>query len=151
MLTNTVKAEQKITNTNDKGSFVFHALQNATYSVYAKKNDYFSQTETITTQNFDRNKTLFIKLEVCMEKTDCGKAIILKNIYYDLDKYFIREDAKPELDKLAQFMKDNPGVKVELSSHTDSRASDTYNMTLSQKRADAAVDYLVMQGIKKKD
>lgn len=84
-----------------------------------------------------------------MEKTDCGKAIILKNIYYDLDKYFIREDAKPELNKLAQFMKDNPGVKIELSSHTDSRASDTYNMTLSQKRADAAVDYLVLQGIQK--
>ncbi|MCH5716027.1 OmpA family protein [Niabella hibiscisoli] len=84
-----------------------------------------------------------------MEKTDCGKAIVLKNIYYDLDKYFIREDAKPELNKLAQFMKDNPGVKVELSSHTDSRASDSYNMTLSQKRADAAVDYLVIQGIKK--
>ena len=149
VLTNTVKAEQKTTNTNDKGTFIFHALQNAAYSVYAKKNDYFSQTETITTQNFDRNKTLFIKLEVCMEKTDCGKAIVLKNIYYNLDKYFIREDAKPELNKLAQCMKDNPGVKVELSSHTDSRASDSYNMTLSQKRADAAVDYLVMQGIKK--
>ncbi|MGE9311357.1 OmpA family protein [Niabella sp. CJ426] len=149
VLTNTVKAEQKTTHTNDKGAFIFHALQNATYSVYAKKNDYFSQTETITTLSFDRNKTLFIKLEVCMEKTDCGKAIILKNIYYDLDKFFIREDAKPELNKLAQFMKDNPGVKVELSSHTDSRASDTYNMTLSQKRADAAVDYLVLQGIEK--
>jgi len=149
VLTNTVKAEQKTTHTNDKGAFIFHALQNATYSVYAKKNDYFSQTETITTQSFDRNKTLFIKLEVCMEKTDCGKAIILKNIYYDLDKFFIREDAKPELNKLAQFMKDNPGVKVELSSHTDSRASDTYNMTLSQKRADAAVDYLVLLGIEK--
>ncbi len=149
VLTNTAKAEQKTTHTNDKGAFIFHALQNARYSVYAKKNDYFSQTETITTQNFDRNKTLFIKLEVCMEKTDCGKAIILKNIYYDLDKYFIREDAKPELNKLAQFMKDNPGVKIELSSHTDSRASDTYNMTLSQKRADAAVDYLVLQGIQK--
>ena len=149
VLTNTAKAEQKTTHTNDKGTFVFHALQNAAYSVYAKKNDYFSQTETINTQNFDRNKTLFVKLEVCMEKTDCGKAIILKNIYYDLDKYFIRDDAKPELNKLAQFMKDNPGVKVELSSHTDSRASDAYNMTLSQKRADAAVDYLVLQGIQK--
>ncbi|WP_114790214.1 OmpA family protein [Niabella yanshanensis] len=149
VLTNTVKAEQKTTNTNDKGAFIFQALQNAAYSVYAKKNDYFSQTEMISTQNFDRNKTLFIKLEVCMEKTDCGKAIILKNIYYDLDKYFIREDAKPELRKLAQFMKDNPGVKVELSSHTDSRASDTYNMNLSQKRADAAVEYLVLQGIQK--
>lgn len=149
VLTHTVKAEQKTTHTNDKGTFIFHALQNASYSVYAKKNDYFSQTETVTTQNFDRNKTLFIKLEVCMEKTDCGKAIILKNIYYDLDKFFIREDAKPELNKLAQFMKDNPGVKVELSSHTDSRASDAYNMNLSQKRADAAVDYLVLQGIQK--
>lgn len=149
VLTHTVKAEQKTTQTNDKGAFIFHALQNAAYSVYAKKNDYFSQTETITTQNFDRNKTLFIKLEVCMEKTDCGKAIILKNIYYDLDKFFIREEAKPELNKLGQFMKDNPGVKVELSSHTDSRASDAYNMTLSQKRADAAVDYLVLQGIEK--
>lgn len=149
VLTNHLRAEQKTTNTDNKGAFIFHALQNAVYEVYAKKNNYFSQTETIATQNFDRNKTLFVKLEVCMEKTDCGKAITLKNIHYDLDKYFIRDDAKPELNKLAQFMKDNPGVKVELSSHTDSRASDAYNMTLSQNRANAAVNYLVSQGISK--
>lgn len=149
VLNNKTVAEQKTSQTDDKGFFVFHALQNSSYSIYAKKNNYFSRTETISTKEFDRNNTLFIKLEVCMEKTDCGKAIVLKNIYYDLDKYFIREDAKPELDKLVQFMKDNPGVKVELSSHTDSRASDSYNMTLSQNRANAAVDYLVSQGISK--
>lgn len=149
VLTNEAAAEQKHTNTDDKGEFVFHALQQATYAIYAKKNDYFSQTERIETKDFDRNKTLFIKLEVCMEKADCGKAIVLKNIYYDLDQYFIRASAQPELNKLAQFMKDNPGVKVELSSHTDSRASDRYNMTLSQNRANAAVDYLVSQGISK--
>lgn len=149
VLTNNTIAEQKTTSTDEKGTFIFHALQNASYSIYAKKNNYFSQTETVATKNFDRNKTLFIKLEVCMEKTDCGKGIVLKNIYYDLDKYFIREDARPELNKLVQFMKDNPGVKIELSSHTDSRASDSYNMTLSQNRANAAVDYLVTQGIAK--
>ena len=149
VLTNTVLAEQKNTTTNSEGYFVFHALQNATYSIYGKKNNYFSQTETISTKNFDRNKTLFIKLEVCMEKTDCGKGIVLKNIYYDLDKYFIREDAKPELNKVVQFMKDNPGVKIELSSHTDSRASDSYNLALSQNRANAVVEYLVQQGIEK--
>lgn len=44
-------------------------------------------------------------------------------------------------------MKDNPTVKVEVSSHTDSRASTEYNQTLSQKRADASVDYIVSQGI----
>ncbi len=149
VLTNKVMAEQKTTTTDNQGAFIFHALQNAEYDIYAKKNNYFSQTETIATKNFDRNKTLFIKLEVCMEKTDCGKGIVLKNIYYDLDKYFIREEAKPELNKLAQFMKDNPVVKIELSSHTDSRASDSYNMTLSQNRANAAVDYLVSQGIER--
>ncbi|MCH5600557.1 OmpA family protein [Niabella ginsengisoli] len=70
-----------------------------------------------------------------MEETDCGKAIRLQNIHYNLDIYFIRDDAKPELNRLVQFLKDNPGVSVELSSHTDSRASDSYNMTLSQNRA----------------
>ena len=149
VLLNNAMAEQKITTTNERGEFIFHVLQNASYNIYGKKNSYFSQTETVSTNNFDRNKTLFIKLEVCMEKVDCGNTIILKNILYDLDKYFIRTDAKPELNKLVQFMKDNPAVKVELSSHTDSRASDSYNMTLSQNRADAAVDYIVSQGIER--
>lgn len=147
VLINTQIAEQKTTVTDANGEFIFHAVQNVSYNIYGKKNNYFSQTETLTTKDFDRKKTLFIKLEVCMEKADCGSAIVLKNILYDLDKYFIREDAKPDLNKLVQFMKDNTGVKVELSSHTDSRASDSYNNTLSQNRANAAVDYIVSQGI----
>lgn len=142
-------SEQKSTNTDNAGAFIFHATQNTSYSIYGKKGNYFSQTETLETKDFNRNKTLFIKLEVCMEKADCGTAIRLKNIHYDLDKYFIREDAKPELNRLVQFMKDNPGVRVELSSHTDSRNTDAYNMTLSQNRAKAAVDYIVSQGIER--
>ncbi len=84
-----------------------------------------------------------------MVETTCGKPINLKNIHYDLDKFFIREDAKAELNKLVQFMKDNPNAKVELASHTDSRASDDYNKTLSQNRANAAVEYLTSKGIAK--
>ena len=82
-----------------------------------------------------------------MEKVNCNTAIALNNIHYDLDKYFIRASAKPELNRLVQFMMDNPSVHVEVSSHTDSRGSDTYNDTLSQNRANAAVDYVVSQGI----
>lgn len=140
---------QKSTNTNDKGEFIFHALQNANYSIYGKKENYMSQTEIVSTKDYDRNKTLFIKLEICLDPADCGKAITLKNIHYDLDKYFIREDAKPELNRLVQFLQDNPNVKVELSSHTDCRASNKYNQTLSQNRATAAVQYVVSQGISK--
>lgn len=147
VLKNTSKGIQKSTLTNDKGEFIFHMDQKEEYTIYGKKQNYFSQTETIKATDFNRNTTLFIKLEICMEEADCGKAIALKNIHYDLDKFFIRADAQPELNRLVQFMIDNPSIKVEVSSHTDSRASHTYNQTLSQNRANAAVDYLVSQGI----
>ena len=147
VLKNNQLATQKTTNTSEKGEFTFQAIENTNYSIYGKKENYMSQTMIISTKDYDRNKSLFIQLEICMDAADCGTAIALKNIHYDLGKYFIREDAKPELNRLVQFMNDNPGVKVELSSHTDSRASNTYNQTLSQNRANAAVDYITSQGI----
>ncbi|MDF3077563.1 MAG: hypothetical protein K0S09_1452 [Sphingobacteriaceae bacterium] len=76
-----------------------------------------------------------------------GKTYVLKNIYYDLDKAEIRPDAARELDRLFEILKQNPGIRIELSSHTDSRASDAYNLKLSQRRAEAAVKYLWDKGI----
>ena len=76
-----------------------------------------------------------------------GVDIEVKNVFYDLAKWDIRPDAALELDKLAQFLLDNPAVSIELSSHTDSRDNDENNMVLSQKRAQSAVDYLVTKGI----
>ena len=73
----------------------------------------------------------------------------MENIYYDYDKWNILPESAAELDKLVKIMKDNPGWKVELGSHTDSRGSDAYNMTLSQKRSDSAVAYIVDHGISK--
>jgi outer membrane protein OmpA-like peptidoglycan-associated protein len=67
-------------------------------------------------------------------------------IFYDLNKWDIREDAKPILDSLVRFMEINP-IQAELSSHTDSRATAEYNLNLSQKRAEAAVQYIVEKGI----
>lgn len=71
-------------------------------------------------------------------------------IYYDLDKSKIRKyDARPELDRVAAFMQRRQDVKVELSSHTDARASKYYNIALSQRRAEEAFAYLVSKGIEK--
>ena len=75
---------------------------------------------------------------------------ILKNaigpIYYDFDKYSLRDESKSELDKLHQFMEDNPLLIIQLAGHTDARSSDNYNLALSQKRAIAAYDYLIEKG-----
>ena len=87
------------------------------------------------------------QVTIKLDKLELNKTFVLDNIYYDLDKYNIRSDAAIELDKLVQILKDNPTMNIELSSHTDARATDAYNMTLSQNRAESAVTYLASKGI----
>ncbi len=82
-----------------------------------------------------------------LDRLELNKTFIVENIYYDLNKYNIRPDAAVELDKLAQQLNDNPTVTIELSSHTDTRASDSYNLTLSQRRAESVVNYLISKGV----
>jgi outer membrane protein OmpA-like peptidoglycan-associated protein len=83
-----------------------------------------------------------------LDSIEIGKRFQIKNIYYDFDRWAIRTEAAKTLDKLAVFLKDNAGIQVELGSHTDARGSDDYNLSLSDKRAKSAVDYLVQsQGI----
>lgn len=95
-----------------------------------------------------RNNTMGTLLaNVELDRVELDKSIEIENIYYDLAKWNIREDAAEELDKLLVTLKDNPGIIVELGSHTDSRGKDKYNLDLSQKRAEAAVEYLVENGI----
>ena len=76
-----------------------------------------------------------------------GDIIRIDNIYYDLDKSAIRPDAAAELDKTLDLFKKYPTLKIELRSHTDCRAPDDYNMKLSQRRAQAAVTYLISRGV----
>lgn len=98
-------------------------------------------TKAITDTTFYTNLNLD---EIALEKT-----FRVENIYYDLDKWDIRPDAAIELDKLVQVLVDNPTIKIELGSHTDSRATEVYNQRLSQRRAESAVNYIVSKGIDK--
>ena len=146
-LENNQRAYKQSSITDNTGTFTMKLPENAVYKLYGKKNNYFSQVEEVNANNYNREKNLFVNLEICAQEAKCGEAIALQNILYDLNKFFIREDAKPELDKLVTFLNDNPTVKVELMSHTDSRASDSYNLKLSQNRANAAVEYIISKGI----
>jgi len=76
-----------------------------------------------------------------------NEKIVLRNIYYDFDKWDILPESGTELDRLVALMKENPEMKVELGSHTDERGSVPYNLKLSQRRAQSAVDYIVSKGI----
>ena len=87
---------------------------------------------------------------ILMDKIELGKKFKVDNIYYDSNKATIPKKVLPNLRKLLYTLIDNPQIIVELGSHADSRGSDEYNLALSQRRADAAVDYVVKQGIDRK-
>lgn len=85
--------------------------------------------------------------DVDLDKIEIGKAIVLNNIFYDYDKATLRPESKAELERLHQFMSDNPSVKVEIGGHTDSDGSDSYNQDLSERRSQSVVKYLQDKGI----
>jgi len=90
---------------------------------------------------------------ITMDRPEIGKEISklyeINSIYYDLDKAEIRPDAAEELDKIVQFLSDNAQMNLELGAHTDARASTGYNLKLSQRRAESAVNYIIRRGITK--
>ena len=133
------------TLTNKDGSYLMKLKPNSDYKVYGSHENYFTQSVKLSTKGLKTSKDFTANFE--LEQIVIEKPIVLENIYYDLDKWNIRPDAAVELDKLVTLLNDNPNIVIEMGSHTDSRAGDRYNLVLSDKRAKAAVDYLVFKGI----
>ncbi len=133
-------------SSDGSGTFEFVLDRNQTYTVLGQKEGYHADSASVSTIGISKSDTL--EAALLLEPVfKVGDTFELENIYYDFDKHNIRPDAAAILDELVRTMRDNPTLKIELSSHTDSRGSDAYNMALSQRRAQAAVDYLVSRGI----
>lgn len=141
------------TSADTNRKYMFEIERGQTYTMKATARDYVpEENETFISNTSDTVLTYHKNIALSKSKSQINKIVdeinfILKNIYYDLDKYNIRPDAALELDKVAEILKQNPNITLELSSHTDCRASNAYNMRLSEKRAKSAVQYLISHGI----
>ncbi len=122
---------------------------NQIYKISLTKQGYLSAEATLNTYNakYKIGDTLTYTLKTTLSKIYKNVEIVLENIYYDYNKWDIRQDAMPTLDTLVDLLKQNPEIKIELASHTDSRGTVEYNQELSQKRAESAVQYLISSGI----
>ncbi|MGC1206188.1 MAG: OmpA family protein, partial [Flavobacteriaceae bacterium] len=80
---------------------------------------------------------------------DLAKLLQLSTIYFDFDKYNIRKDSEVEIEKVIAAMEKYPSLKLKVNSHTDSRGPAAYNLWLSQKRAEATINYMINNGISK--
>lgn len=153
-----VSADSLIGQGTTKGGGIFGTFpleEGKDYTLLIEKKGYITKRDAFTMagkaipqifrKKLTMDTTFYVSLK--LDRLALNKTFVLENIYYDLDKFNIRDDAAVELDKLVQILKDNPTVKIELSSHTDARATDSYNNKLSQNRAQSAVDYIVTKGI----
>ncbi len=141
--------------TGRDGKFLFRVYPEEDYLLMGEKPEYFTSRANFSTvgktipkeslNQLETNKVFETK--IVLDQIVVDKAIVLENIYYDLDEDYIRADAAVELDKLVTVLEDNPEIKIELSSHTDSRQTAAYNDDLSKRRAQSAVEYIVSKGI----
>ena len=141
--------------TGNDGKFLFRVYENEKYTLIGETDGFLVKRgpyQTIgksvpleTLKDLVTNITLDTLL--VLDRLEKNKVFKLKNIYFGLDSFNIRPASALELDKLVEVLNDNPEIKIEMSSHTDSIGSIEYNISLSQRRATATVNYLIKQGI----
>lgn len=137
--------------TRKDGRYIKAIAFDSSYLITVHKEGYLMKSIKVdalpTPQERDADEIQTSSVELILQKPYIDQEIVLSNIYYDLDKYYIREDAKPTLDQLISDLKNNPLYDVQIAAHTDCRADEAYNLQLSEKRAESVVEYLVSKGI----
>jgi len=137
----------KIKSNSATGKFLISLPSGKNYGINVKKEGYLFYSDNVSIPNTAAYKEIIKTIP--LEKLNVGSKIVLKNIFYDFDKATLRAESMSELERLVQLLNNNPAMKIELSSHTDSKGTDEYNMKLSQARAQSVVDYLISKNISK--
>ena len=138
--------------TDANGAFAMEGnCEDGNYKVVATKTDYDEGDKIFATVNAKDATGIEVVLAQTDKSapigTDLAKYLNIEPIYFDFDKHFIREDARISLNKVLAYLNEYPNVKIQVGSHTDSRANDNYNLRLSANRAKSTAAYLVEQGI----
>lgn len=148
------ETEQKNTVLADaSGNYIFPVECGKTYYVKAEKTDYTTKEVRITIEKTSGKTSLPIALDKSTCKVtigdDLGKCFGIKMIYFDLDKSNILFKAALDLEKILAVLKENPNMKLDIRSHTDSRATFKYNENLSDRRAKSTIEWLIGNGVAK--
>ncbi|WP_298370088.1 OmpA family protein [uncultured Lutibacter sp.] len=135
---------------SNNASFLIELDCKEAYSfIFSAPNYQNNLWEIPTTSGYNNsiNQTFYLSEEEVFETVQSKKSIKTKPIYFDLDKSSVSQNAIPELEKVVATLKKYPNLKIEVKSHTDSRASDNYNLELSENRAKSVANYIISKGI----
>jgi outer membrane protein OmpA-like peptidoglycan-associated protein/tetratricopeptide (TPR) repeat protein len=140
--------ESLVQSDSVNGEYLMVLTQGAEYALYVNKEAYLFKSYNFNYSEVTDFKPIVIDID--LEKATEGSKAILNNIFFDVDKYALKEKSTSELQKIVRFLNSNPTIRVEIGGHTDNSGSDVYNRQLSEKRAMSVYDYLTAAGIDKK-
>ncbi|WP_019990140.1 OmpA family protein [Rudanella lutea] len=123
------------------GNYQIAAEPLSVYAVTAKAKGYFSQSDTLTVTKADKLR------DFDLVPIEAGTKVTLKNIYFNVSKFDLKSESFPELDRLVQLMRENPGMSIRLEGHTDTVGDFDANVELSRNRVNEVKAYLVRKGI----
>ena len=125
------------------GSFSFPLDRGVSYVMLAGAKGYLNAKQEFTSDIAEEDAAY----DVDFILSSITKPVVIDNIFYDFDKATLRPESKTALDEMAQVLRDNPNVTIEMASHTDRHGTDEYNINLSSRRAKSVIDYLISVGI----
>lgn len=135
-------SNQKQVARND-GSFSFPLDRGISYVMLAGAKGYLNAKQEFTSDIAEEDAEYGVDFIL----SSITKPVVIDNIFYDFDKATLRPESQEALDEMAQILRDNPNVTIEMASHTDRKGSEEYNIDLSDRRAKSVVDYLISVGI----
>jgi outer membrane protein OmpA-like peptidoglycan-associated protein len=129
-----------------EGEFLVSLPSGHNYALNVSKPGYLFYSDNFSLAEIHKKSDPFLK-DVPLSPVIIGEKIILKNVFYALNSFEIQPESQTELNKIIEFLTENPDVRIEISGHTDNTGGIQYNQTLSEKRAKSVVDYLAGKGI----
>ena len=129
------------------GAFKIVLPYDKNYSIRASADHFFAISENLNLDSLVKAGNRVIHKDLYLAPIEIGQVVRLNNVFFDTDKYDLRNESFVELDRVVQLLNDNPAIEIELSAHTDNRGSDDHNMKLSDNRAKSVLDYIVSKGI----
>lgn len=129
------------------GKYLMVLTQGSEYALYINKRGYLFQSLNFNYSDVKDFEPLTINID--LEPAEKGSVSVLKNIFFDVDKFDLKEKSITELEKIVRFLQENPQIRVEISGHTDNTGNASYNQQLSEKRAKSVNNYLISKGISK--
>ncbi len=127
------------------GEYLMVLTEGDEYALYVNKRGYLFQSLNFNYSEVEDFEPII--MDIALERIQEGSVAVLKNIFFDTDKYDLKEKSKTELQKIIGFLRDNPAVRIEISGHTDNVGTVAYNRQLSDKRAQSVYNHLVDNGV----